>query len=36
MYKDLFGMLKPGDIRWRTYWFYLQALPRAAVSPLTP
>ncbi len=26
MYKDLFGMLKPGDIRWRTYWFYLRAL----------
>jgi glycosyltransferase involved in cell wall biosynthesis len=26
MYKDLFGMLKPGDVRWRTYWFYLQAL----------
>lgn len=26
MYKDLFGMLKPGDVRWRTYWFYLRAL----------
>jgi hypothetical protein len=26
MYKDLFGMLKPGDVRWRTYWFYLRGL----------
>jgi hypothetical protein len=27
MYVDLFGLLRPfGDIRWRTYWWYLQGL----------
>ncbi|MFP5322648.1 MAG: glycosyltransferase family 2 protein [Acidimicrobiia bacterium] len=27
MYVDLFGLLKPiGDIRWRTYWWYLRGL----------
>ena len=27
MYRDLLSMLKPiGDVRWRTYWFYLRGL----------
>jgi glycosyltransferase involved in cell wall biosynthesis len=27
MYRDLLAMLKPfGDVRWRTYWFYLRGL----------
>lgn len=27
MYRSLLGMLKPiGDVRWRTYWFYLRGL----------
>jgi len=27
MYRDLFGLLRPvGDIRWRTYWWYLRGL----------
>lgn len=26
MYKDLVGLLAPGRIRWRTYWFYLRGL----------
>jgi glycosyltransferase involved in cell wall biosynthesis len=26
MYMDLFGLLKPGEVRWRTYWFYLHGL----------
>lgn len=26
MYKDLLGLLLPGRVRWRTYWFYLRGL----------
>ena len=26
MYKDLLSLLGPGQIRWRTYWFYLRNL----------
>jgi glycosyltransferase involved in cell wall biosynthesis len=27
MYRDLFTLLRPiGDVRWRTYWFYLRGL----------
>lgn len=27
MYRDLFSMLRPfGDVRWRTYWWYLRGL----------
>jgi len=26
MYQALFGLLAPGRVRWRTYWFYLQGL----------
>jgi glycosyltransferase involved in cell wall biosynthesis len=26
MYRDLLGLLLPGRVRWRTYWFYLRGL----------
>lgn len=26
MYKELLGLLGPGRVRWRTYWFYLRGL----------
>ena len=26
MYKDLLGLLLPGRVRWRTYWYYLRGL----------
>jgi glycosyltransferase involved in cell wall biosynthesis len=26
MYRDLLGLLLPGQVRWRTYWFYLRGL----------
>lgn len=26
MYRQLFALMKPGNIRWRTYWFYLKGL----------
>jgi glycosyltransferase involved in cell wall biosynthesis len=26
MYRDLLRMLRPGGVRWRTYWFYLRGL----------
>ena len=34
MYRDLLSMLRPiGDVRWRTYWFYLRGL---TVEPPVP
>ena len=35
MYRDLLSMLRPiGDVRWRTYWFYLRGL--TIEPPATP
>ena len=34
MYRDLLSMLRPiGDVRWRTYWFYLRGLTIDAPVP---
>ena len=35
MWRDLFSMLR-GDVRWRTYWYYLQNLTVARPAPAAP